>query len=167
VSIRDAALLAAGRKLGKDLVCDAYNASRVEVCDLMLEEGIQQVHAKIGDERVGSISVTKPSVKASVANRAIFIEWVKANVPGVVTIETREVVNPAWETVFVGHLLPYKDGAATADGEEVPGVTFTMGEPFVTVRQTPDERRAILDALRSGALDAKAMLALPEGDDAA
>jgi hypothetical protein len=99
-------------------------------------------------------------------NRVSLVEWVEKHEPSAVKeVVTREV-NPAWEESFVGHLIPHAGGAITADGEEVPGVIFTTSKPYVTVRQTPNEKDAILDALRSGVLDAREMLALPEGDDA-
>jgi len=164
MSTQDIARRMVALKALGDIVKDAYDAARAEMRAVMGDEGIQQLHAKLGEARIGSVSMTTPATKAAVTNGVIFTEWVKTLEPSAVTVETREVINETWQAAFVGHLLPAGAGAVTEDGEEVPGVTFSTGSPYVTTRNV--DTAAILAALRAGALDTAALLALPEAPDA-
>jgi hypothetical protein len=80
-------------------------------------------------------------------------------------------VREAYRKALLDRLVPGPDGAAVdpATGEVVPGVTFTTGATYVSVRFDRDGRAAVIDALRSGviALDITPpnTPALPTGDN--
>lgn len=149
MNAREAAARAAILKTLYDQVKAAFTAAKADVMD-HLDPGDRK-HAVLdngGD--LGTVSVSIGRASAAVHDETAFLKWVRENRPD----EIVETVRPS----FRAHILKIAadTGAPVVndDGEYVDGIEVRTGEPYVSVRQTADQRDAVLEAYDAGHLHA-------------
>lgn len=165
----DAMRLAVVRVLG-DRVKVAEMEHKAALWDAMATG--ERWAAKLPD---GTVIAWVPKVRGAtsvtVTNPEEFTRWVMREHPTEVTTEvipaqaerTVHTVRPAFERKL---LQQWKELGAAVDpnGEEIPGVRVTSGDPYVKVEVTPDGPAAVTAAWASGALSVADILALPGPD---
>ncbi|MBA9003698.1 hypothetical protein [Thermomonospora cellulosilytica] len=146
----DAARLAVLREL----------AARIRTARDAAAEGIRdgwepgdRATAKLPDGTpVGSVTLAKGRAKADVTDEAAFLEWVARTHPEELETVTVTRVDPEFRERLISAARQLGAAVDPATGEEVPGVTVTVGEPYPQVRLDPAAGEAIAKAWRSGGL---------------
>jgi hypothetical protein len=170
VTARDDALrLAVVRVLG-----DRVKAAEME-CKAALWDAMatgERWAAQLPDGTVvGWVPKVRGATYATVTNPEEFVRWVAREHPTEVETEvipaqperTVHTVRPAFEKRL---LQQWKELGVAVDlnGEEVPGVRVSQGDPIVKVEVTAAGPVAVTAAWASGALSVADVLALPEPD---
>lgn len=102
-------------------------------------------------EVAGHTQVRNGAVKAAVTDPEAFKAWVSQNRPGEIEFLSSVRVRPAYQSAIL--TAAKRDGVAVStDGEEIPGVTVTQGEPTLTVTLTEDASALVAKAWQSGEL---------------
>jgi hypothetical protein len=116
---------------------------------------------------VGSVTLAKGAVYASVTDEAALLEWAETNRPDAVTVVTTKVLAPWLRDELLA--VAKRDGdAVDANGELIPGITVREGSPTVKVIRDKSDgaQAAVLSALfADGAAGLRAMLALEAGPE--
>lgn len=107
--------------------------------------------AALAGRPAGHAQLKKGATYAKVTDPAAFEAWVMFNRPDEVEHIKTTRVRPAYQAALLA--AAKKAGAAvTADGEEIPGVTVTAGEPTVAVSVAEDAAVLLAAAWQSGEL---------------
>lgn len=107
--------------------------------------------AALAGRPAGHAQLKKGTTRAVVTDPAAFEAWVSATRPDEVEQITTTRVRPAYQAAVLAGAK--KAGAAvTADGEEIPGVSVTTGEPTVAVSVAEDAAELLAEAWQSGEL---------------
>lgn len=96
---------------------------------------------------VGSVTLARPAVSASVTDPAAFLAWVMENRPD----EVISAVRPSFQTAV---LMAAKKAGVAVDpltGEEIPGVSVADGTPSLRPSYNEDAVPAFMDAIRANA----------------
>jgi hypothetical protein len=164
---RDIARALAVTTVIADAAKERKDELRAALVDALDDMGADSAKADLPDGTpIAKATLAGGKPRASVTSDDALTEWVSVNAPTEVVWRVRE----AYRKALLDRLVPGPDGAAVdpATGEVVPGVTFTTGATYVSVRFDRDGRAAVIDALRSGviALDITPpnTAALPTGD---
>ena len=106
---------------------------------------------ELGGKVVGAAQLKRGAVRAQVGDREAFEQWVMANRPTEVEFISSVRVRPAYQSAVLA--AAKKVGVAvTSDGEEIPGVTVSEGEPSVAVTLADDAVSMVAAAWESGEL---------------
>ena len=110
--------------------------------DLLAEHGRGTVYAALDGVEVGTASVTKGRAGTwHVSDDRAFLAWVKTHRPSAII----EAVRASDQADILKRI--------TSTGEIPDGVEQGQdGSPYVSVKQTPEQTRAVVQAWRSGAL---------------
>lgn len=150
MSIRDAARDVAVMKVIADLVKDGRDAAGATL-RAEAEPG-ERISAKLPDGTVlGSVTLAKGRVSAKVVDERALFAWIEANRPD-------EIVHhqPTIRDSYLRHLLDQvktTGAATTADGEVIPGLEATVGEPYPIVSLAEGAAEAVAAAWRSRVLE--------------
>lgn len=107
--------------------------------------------AALAGRPAGHAQLKKGATYAKVTDPAAFEAWVSSNRPDEVEQIAATRVRPAYQAALLA--AAKKAGAAvTPDGEEIPGVTITTGEPTVAVSVAEDAAELLAEAWQSGEL---------------
>ncbi|KLO25923.1 hypothetical protein ABW16_21410 [Mycolicibacter heraklionensis] len=116
--------------------------AKAELAGLEPGDGIS---ARINGVAVGKATMTAGRQKLTVTDSQALVDWVRRNHP----TEIVESVNPAYMKALEATAKSL--GAVIDDqGEVVPGVEVTVGEPFVSVRKDKDANGLVAELLTSG-----------------
>ncbi|WP_431897833.1 hypothetical protein [Nonomuraea sp. bgisy101] len=135
----------------KDVLKDSDDSDRAAVREGWVTG--DRLAGALGKRAVGHVQLRKGTTQATVTDQTAFEAWVVANRPEewetVTTTVTR--VRPAYLNAIL--TVAKKAGVAvTADGEEIPGVTVSAGEPTVAVTLSADAAELVASAWQSGEL---------------
>lgn len=140
MSIRDKLLQLAAYKAVKDHLSQLDAADKSE---LMGEVGgrMGATAATLEDgTEVATVSISKgKAAQWYVADERAFLRWVKEHQPSAVV----ESVRPSDQQAILGAI---KTTGEVPDGVEIGNA----GEPYVSVRQSAEQRAALVDAWRAG-----------------
>jgi hypothetical protein len=100
--------------------------------------------AKLGAARVGSVTMTDPTVKAMVADRALFLKWVQANRED--QVYDVPTVREAYEQALLNELTD-KRALIDGNGVEVAGVVFGVGQAPAQRFYPDDDAADLLDVV--------------------
>lgn len=131
---------------------DAKAAAKAALKAVGLNNGSLTAALDDGTE-IADVTLKKGAVSPRVVDEAALVEWLEANHP--TEVETVTVTRP--RAAFVSVLLERakKDGiAVTADGEVIPGIDVTVGDPAIVVVPRQEAGPAIIAALATRELPA-------------
>lgn len=143
-------------KLIGDVVAAEHKPVKAELCALMVDAGVERV--RVTDDagtNLGAVSLARAGAKARLADPAAFTAWVAARYPQ----HLHQVVREAFVRKVLDDATAAEAPVDTSTGEVVPGVELVAGEPYVTVRPSPDARERMRETLLSSGL-----LQLPGGE---
>lgn len=157
-----AARLAMATKLIGDVVASENKAAKVVAEESMQSSGAERV--RVTDEagnNLGAVTLAGGRKTAKVTDQRAFAEWVAKKYPG----ETKTVVtvNPAFEKKLLDAAKNADGPVDTSDGELIPGVEISEGDPYITVRPTDDARDRMRTMLANSGL--LTLAAGPSADD--
>lgn len=150
MSAREAALRLAALKALKDRVDDAYTSARKAALAAM-DPGDRKSAVLDDGTDIGTVSVTKPKLRAAVVDERAFLAWVKAEAPG----EIVESVRETYRRHILGRVERYGNVVDTETGEILAdGVELRPSEPYATCRQSDAQAAAVAAAYAAGGLEA-------------
>lgn len=152
------------KALGDDIAARLKDVRAAMQCELD-DSGVRTVDATLPDgTKAGTVSRSTPKPKATVADEAAFLAWVRDRASSEIASRVVTEVRPAYRDALLAEMT--KAGAAevadTETGEvlSVPGVTVAASRTAThSVRISDEQREAIAEAWRSGQL---ATLDLPQ-----
>lgn len=145
------------RATALDLLVLKELASRVAAADKQLRaqagaewEPGDRLTVKIGDQKIGTVTMADGRVTARITDTKALLAWVKANYPS--EVHTVEEIRPAFVTKL---LADAKDDGEPVDrktGAPVPGIEVGTGDPYITTSAEKAAAAVIAAAWRSGEL---------------
>lgn len=151
-------LTMATRLIG-DVVKEETDAAKRTVGELMRATGAERVRvADTAGNNLGTVTLSAGRKGAKVTDPQAFARWVAKKYP----TETTVAVNAAFQKRLLDAATAAGDpvDGIAADGELIPGVEISEGEPYVTVRPTAEARDRMRTMLANSGL-----LALTSGLD--
>lgn len=139
--VHDAALRAAIWAVIETRAKELKDSARAELSTLPVGDSVA---GRWGDKIVGKATMSKGREKIVVNDPAALLEWVRKAHP----TEVVESVNLAFMNTF----RAVSGMVVDQQGELVPGVEVVQGEPYVSVRKTPDALAVVGELLASGRL---------------
>lgn len=159
-----AARLTMATKLIGDVVGEETTTSKVAARDLMQQGGVERVRVTdAAGNNLGTVTLAAGRKTAKVVDRQAFIRWVAGKYP----TETVTAVNEAFEKKLLDAAKKADDPVDTSDGELIPGVEISDGDPYIQVRPTDDARDRMRTMLANSGLLALASGTSEEAGDAA
>lgn len=145
------------RMLARDLLVLKELATRVSTVDRQLRsqaggdwEPGDRLTVKVGDQKIGTVSLANGRVTARITDLKVLLAWVKTNYSS--EVHTVEEIRPA----FLAKLLSdAKDTGQPVDartGEAVPGIEVGVGDPYITTSSEKRAAEVIAAAWASGEL---------------
>jgi hypothetical protein len=149
VSRRDTATSLIVSRVIRDRLQAADKAFRERAREDFDVPGVRDIGV-IGDEQIGSVSLTKGRESWTVTDPEALLEWVKANFPQEVV--TTEAVRSSYVQALLARAKA--DGVAVDafTGEQIPGIEQKVSEPTLTVKPSEDAAQVIAQALADGTL---------------
>lgn len=142
--LRDAAVAAVVYQTIEQRAKELKDDAKSRLAELLPGDSIA---ARWDNEVLGKATMSKGRTKLTVTDAEKLLEWVKATHP----TEIVESVNPAFLKALESRAKDMGLGAVIdGEGEVVPGVSITEGEPFVSVRKDKDAPMRIAALLSSG-----------------
>lgn len=135
-------------------LAEAVKAADVEAKRRVLEEygAGDRVEARVNKESIGTVSVAKGRESFKVTDDAAFLAWVEEHHP--TEVETVKKVRDGFRKNL---------GQVVKDTGEIPdGVEPVIGDPYVSVRKSADQKAAFAGLYREGYFQSVLEL---EGDD--
>lgn len=146
-------------KVLADVAKQRTAAAREQLTAHMRDTGTERVRVSGDDGRdLGAVSLARGRLLARVCDEAAFMKWVADRYP----TEVVTVVRPAFVQRLMAEATTLQDPVDRQTGEVIPGVELIRGEPYLTVRPTPEARERMQSLLSSAGL-----LELESGDAAA
>lgn len=154
------------RELATHLLAVAALLDRVKAVDTRLRAEAKR-RMTVGDRvtgildpadpktRIGTVTMAEGSEYVAVKNSAAFFAWVLENHPD--EVESILQVKPVFQTAVLNAVK--RDGLwnfnpETGEGEAVPGVEVTVGDPKPVVKKNDDAVRLVGEAIAAGKLKA-------------
>ena len=159
---QEAARRAAALKFLGDLVKAEDGPARTAAREALAELGIKTLTAKLDDgTEVADVTLRAGSTYARVTDPEKFMDWVCENRPSEIVSPPRQSsVRSSYRDSVLAQAK--RDGIAlSADGEVIPGVTVSEGEPTLMVKLRSGCGPALMEAIRNGVIEP---LALPVGE---
>lgn len=144
--LRGLAVQAVALRLLADKVAERANRIRQELADA-LDVGDRKTAALDTGQAVGQIIYAKASWTAKVIDSCALAEWVNTHYPS--EVQLVPTVRPA----FLAAILAASKQAClpmAPDGTlDVPGITVTKGDPYITIKPDKAAEPALIEALRA------------------
>ncbi|MCA1185791.1 MULTISPECIES: hypothetical protein [unclassified Saccharopolyspora] len=149
MSTKNTALQIAVLRLLLDKVKQASDAAKANGLGRM-DPG-DRITATYNGQKIAAVSAAEGKTSARVTNPDALAAWVAEHYP--TEVEHKPVIRPAFERVLLD--LAKKAGEPVApDGElDVPGIAVSNGDPYITVRPTPEAEQIVTAMLAAGVLD--------------
>lgn len=129
-----------------DRLAKAQASVRAELMQIM-KPGERAIAALSSGEEVGTVTIGKPALSASVVDEDAFIRWVEENRPD----EIVGMVRSSYRTAVLA-MCKAAGEPVTVDGEVVPGVRVAHGSPSYRPAYNKDNLPLFLDAIRANEL---------------
>jgi hypothetical protein len=147
--MKSAARTTMAAKLIADVVKPEHDPVKADLLAAMLDGGVERVRVSDDDGlSLGAVSLGQRKPAAKLSDPAAFTTWVAQRYPGELVSSVRDS--------FTSKLLACATAAGAAvdvaTGEEIPGVEICAGEPYVTVRPTPEAKARMAEMLRASGL---------------
>lgn len=161
MSLRDLSFRAAVLDELHSRVGEAKATARGALALAMHVDAVKSVAVLAGESPIGTVSVVKGRTTARVHDPAALLEWAATHHPDQVV--TRRALRPEFEARVLQQSKaagqPCMDGVL-----DVPGVTVSMGEPYLRL-VADDSAPEVIDRLwAEGAIDLRDLIALPGGE---
>lgn len=125
-------------------------------------DSVRAVLPGYGD--LGTVYRTQDGSTAYVSNDRVLLEWVKENHPG----EIVETIRPAYlaalleQATAAGAALVIDPATKKPTGETIPGIDIKPTSGFVAVKQTAEQKAALVNAWQAGVLSERGQIEPPE-----
>lgn len=145
------------RTLARDVLVLKELANRVAAADRQLRaqagagwEPGDRMTVKVGDQKIGTVSLANGRVTARVTDAPALLAWVKATYAS--EVHTVEEIRPAFLAKLLGDAKDAGQPVDARTGEAVPGVEVGVGDPYVTTASEKHAAEVIAAAWASGEL---------------
>lgn len=146
---REVTLRLAALKALLDKVKDAYGTARNEAL-VALDPGDRKSAVTDSGRDIGTVSYVKGRTTLNVSDTAALTAWVQENAP--TEVESTVRVRPAYLAALIKRCRVAGRDVFDVTGELVPGLRPTIGEPYVSAKQSDDQYEAFTAAYMEGEL---------------
>jgi hypothetical protein len=145
--LRNAALRAGLWQVIQQRAEELKNEAKAELAQA-LEPG-DSIAGKHGDQTVCKVTAAKGRAKLVVTDETKLVGWAALNHPS----EIVRSVNPAYLKSLEAKAREIGTGAVIdKQGDVIPGIELVEGEPYVSVRRTPEAAFVVAQLLSGGQL---------------